>query len=269
MRSQTIPRGRVLRFLRLFQVQVALGPSVTVIQELTGDQPESAEMYLHMTQLRIQAESVPRLMEPYSTYPGYGPYYRNYHQILDATARLCAPAGLPAQEIFTSVDGAGWSALEFADDVLRHHSIEASITGDQYQQYLSQVRVLIDEVAGDLSLRPEDRSRIVDLLRKVEQALLDVKINGTLPVQEVVAAAGAIVRLSLWERIKSRPWVRDVGTVLVGIYMLLDASANALAIEQSFSDKPEKVIVVNHQDRQEQPTDQPTPEMRRPGPPLR
>jgi hypothetical protein len=71
--------------------------------------------------------------------------------------------------------------------------------------------------------------------------------------------------------------VRDFGTVLVGIYMLLDASANALAIEQSFSDELQKVIVVSQQDqqdqqdrgdqqdrqdgqhRQDQPTDQPTP----------
>jgi hypothetical protein len=43
-----------------------------------------------------------------------------------------------------------------------------------------------------------------------------------LPVQEAVAAAGAIVRLSLWERVKSRPWVRDLGAVLVTIFMGLE-----------------------------------------------
>ena len=59
----------------------------------------------------------------------------------------------------------------------------------------------------DSSLSHADRSQIVDLLHKVEQALLDIKINGTLAVQEAVAAAGAVVRLSpsLWERNKSRP----------------------------------------------------------------
>ena len=240
-------------------------------------------MYLHMTQLRIQAESVPEMMQPYASYPGCGSYSRNYHQILDATKRLCAPAGFQANEIFTSVDGAGWSALEFADDVLRQHSNEVPISDDQYQDYLSRVQVLIQDVAGDLSLSPADRSQIVDLLRKLEQALLEIKINGTLAVQEAAAAAGAVVRLSpsLWERVKSRPWVRDFGTVLFGIFMVLEAGANVLAIDQYFADEPQRVIVI-HEDRQDQqdgqdghkqreqqdqnrqradqqPTDQPTP----------
>ena len=54
-----------------------------------------------------------------------------------------------------------------------------------------------------------DRSRIVDLLQKVERALVDIKINGALPVQEAAAAAGVIVSLSFWERVRSRPWARD------------------------------------------------------------
>jgi hypothetical protein len=60
------PAGRVLRFLRDFEAQTVLAPkgaSVLVIQELLGDQPESAGMYSHMTRLRLQAESVPELMQ--------------------------------------------------------------------------------------------------------------------------------------------------------------------------------------------------------------
>jgi hypothetical protein len=215
-------------------------------------------------------------MEPYASYPGYRSYSRDYNQILDATKRLCAPAGFQANEIFTSVDGAGWTALEFADDVLRQHSNEKPISADQHEEYLARVQVLIQDVAGDLSLSPADRFQIVDLLRKVEQALLDIEINGTLPVQEAVAAAGAMVRLSLWERVKSRPWMRDFGALVVGIFMGLEATANVLAIEQYFSDEPQEVVVIDHQDRQDgheqdqrrdqngqradhQPTDQPTP----------
>jgi hypothetical protein len=71
----------------------AIGPnqaSVLVIQALLGDPPESARMYEHMTRLRIQAESVPELMEPYAGYPGYASYSRNYHQILRDQAPLRA-----------------------------------------------------------------------------------------------------------------------------------------------------------------------------------
>jgi hypothetical protein len=45
----------------------------------------------------------------------------------------------------------------------------------------------------------------VDLLRKVEQALVDIKINGALLVQEAAAAAGVIVGLSFWERVRWSP----------------------------------------------------------------
>jgi hypothetical protein len=97
-------------------------------------------------------------------------------------------------------------------------------------------------------LSPSDRLRIADLLAKVQQALLDIKINGALPVQEAAVAAGAILRLSpsLWERIQSRPWAKDFGAALVGIFMLLEATANVLSIEQYFSDEPQQVVVIEH-----------------------
>jgi hypothetical protein len=113
---------------------------VLVIQELLGDQPENAGMYSHMTRLRLQAESVPELMEPYADYPGYRSYSKNYGQILDATKRLCAPAGFQAHDIFTSVDGAGWTALEFADDVLGGASTEKRLSPAQQGQHLDDLR---------------------------------------------------------------------------------------------------------------------------------
>lgn len=87
------------------------------------------------------------------------------------------------------------------------------ITDAQQGDYIEQVRGLIDEISGDVTLSTRDRSRIVDLLRKVEQALLDVKINGALPIEEAVAAAAAVVRATpdLWERVADKQWMRRFG----------------------------------------------------------
>jgi hypothetical protein len=92
--------------------------------------------------------------------------------------------------------------------------------------YLAQVRAVIDAVASDESLSRSDRSRIVDLLRKVEQALVDIKINGALLVQEAAAAAGVIVGLSFWERVRSRPWARHFVVVVAAPFAALEATAN-------------------------------------------
>ena len=92
--------------------------------------------------------------------------------------------------------------------------------------HLAQVRAVIDAVASDESLSRSDRSRIVDLLRKVEQALVDIKINGALPVQEAAAAAGVIVGLSFWELVRSRPWARHFVVVVAAPFAALEATAN-------------------------------------------
>jgi hypothetical protein len=76
------------------------------------------------------------------------------------------------------------------------------------------------------------------------RALVDIKINGALPVQEAAAAAGVIVTLSFWERVRSRPWARDFVVVVAALFAALEATANALAIEQYFSDQPQKVVVI-------------------------
>jgi len=181
-------------------------------------------------------------MEQYAGMPGYLDYYP---QILDATKRLHMSHQYPATAIFESIDNGGWSALRFASDVLDYYAAEASLTKDEEADYLAQVRAVIDAVASDETLSPSDRSRIVDLLRNVEQALVDIKINGALPVQEAAAAAGVIVRLSFWERVRSRPWARDFVVVVAALFAALEATANTLAIEQYFSDQPQKVVVIN------------------------
>jgi hypothetical protein len=74
----------------------------------------------------------------------------------------------------------------------------------------------------------------MELLRKVEQALLAVKINGFLPVQEAAAATGVIVSMSpsMLDRIRSRPWLRDTLTTLTGIVVLLQGADSGIAIAE-------------------------------------
>jgi hypothetical protein len=240
------PARRVRELLLEFQATMPTveDNAMLVLMKMLDEPQESARIYHSMTELRLQAESVPRLMEQYAEMPGYAGYLDHYPQILDATKRLHMPHQYPATAIFDSIDNGGWSALRFASDVLGYYAAEGSLTKDQEADYLAQVRAVIDAVASDETLSRSDRSRIVDLLRKVEQALVDIKINGALPVQEAAAAAGVIVRLSFWERVRSRPWARDFVVVVAALFAALEATANTLAIEQYFSDQPQKVVVI-------------------------
>ena len=56
--------------------------------------------------------------------PGYRSYEKFYGQVHDVTMRLQVAHQYPAQEIFVSMTDAGWSSLEFADDVLSSHRPE-------------------------------------------------------------------------------------------------------------------------------------------------
>jgi hypothetical protein len=245
------PAGRVLRFLRNYQL--VMGRNFTrsvmwVVADALDEEEASARTQLLLAQVRRQAESVPALMEPFS--PDVEFDGKDYSQIIEVTKRIQASPDETAYRVFDGVNEFGWRALESADHELKHDSVEMPITDELRRSYVDQLRALIDEIADDYTLSPNDRSRIVNLLRKVEQALLDIEINGVLPVQEAAAAAGAIVRLSLWERVKSRPWARDLAATLVAIFMTLEGAANVLAIEQYFSDEPQKVIVIGHEDQQ-------------------
>ncbi len=248
------PAGRVLRFLETCRnppPSIVFSTSEETIGKILKVEPGSADMYLHLARLRMQAESVPALLAPYATELNFASFFRNYQKAIDAIKSLQHPAEVSVYEVIQNLTPAVWSTLEETNRVLSQHSSELPINAELEKAYVDQVRALIDQVADDDTLSPADRSRIVDLLRKVEQALLEVKINGTLPVQEAVAAAAAIVDLSYWERIKSRPWARDIFTVLLGIYMLIDTSANVLAIGQHLSDEPQGVVVVDEHDRHE------------------
>jgi hypothetical protein len=240
--------------------------SVQVIQEILGDMPESARMYEHMAQLRMEAESVPELMEPYANYPGYRSYYKNYYQVLDATSRLCAPAGERAQDIFASVDGAGWIALEFADEVLRTVSTEKKLSMAQQRRYLDDLRGLIDDVLSDETMSPQDKQRVVGLLRQVEDALVHIRLFGADRVEDAAIAAAAVIQSNpnLRTRIANKKWARKLGVLIVGLLFALAEDAGQAAIEQAFGTEDQPQIVAqqdqeNGHHRQDQPIDQPTP----------
>jgi hypothetical protein len=131
------------------------------------------------------------------------------------------------------LDHKGWAALEYANDVLSHHSIEVPITDELARSYLDQLRALIDEIAKDDELSSQDRSRIVGLLRKVEEALLDVKIIGTLPMQDAAAAAAAMAQApGIRERIMGKTWVEAFLTTVRGIVIILQGADSGMAIAQ-------------------------------------
>jgi hypothetical protein len=88
-----------------------------------------------VTQLRMQAESVPNLMEPHADDYGYSAIFKHYPQITAATKLIQIPAGQRCLDILDPIDNGGWSALEYTDTVLSHHSNEAPISDDQYQEY--------------------------------------------------------------------------------------------------------------------------------------
>jgi hypothetical protein len=53
-----------------------------------GDLPENTRLSLHMTQLRMHAESVPDLMSPYIGDFGHRTIFKHYRQITEALRRL-------------------------------------------------------------------------------------------------------------------------------------------------------------------------------------
>jgi len=187
------PAGRVLAFLQEFQAtipRVAHDNAMLVMTKMLDEPRESARIYLAGAQLRVQAESVPPLMAPYeSNTHGYRRFVQHYPQIIQSTKMLSMPHQYSGSNIFEGVTDGGWIALELADEVLRSCAAEPSLTKGQEADHLGRIRALIDEVVADDGLSAADRARVVDLLRKVEQALLDIMINGALPVQDAAAAA--------------------------------------------------------------------------------
>jgi hypothetical protein len=256
------PAGRVLIFLRAFEQAANRDPgkaAILTVSEMLGEERESAPMYLLLTRLRMEAESVEGLMAPYASVPGYKTIFKHYGQILDATKRLQVPFRQNAHEIFTSVNDAGWAALEYADDVLTRSSTEKRLPAALRDHYLDDLRTLIDEVVADDTLSPQDRQRVVGLLRQVEDALVHIRLFGADRVEDAVAAAAAVIHSnpSLRSRIANKKWAKKLGVLVVGLLFTLAEDAGRAAIEQAFGteDKPQFVA---QQDRQGQPTEQPT-----------
>lgn len=193
---------------------------------------ESAEIYGAMAELRKQARSAQAQMKAFDGIPGYRAYERFYDQVHDVTMRLQVAHQYSSKDVFVSMTDAGWTALEFADDVLSSQRPEPKLNSDERDDYLTRIQSLIKDVADDDTLSVGDRSRLVELLRKVEEAMLEVRINGFLPAQEAAAAVGAIISMnpSLLERIRERPWLRDTLTTLAGIVVALQGADSGIAV---------------------------------------
>ena len=67
-------------------------------------------------------------MKAFSGTPGYRSYEKFYGQVHDVTMRLQVAHQYPLQEVFVSMTDAGWSALEFADDVLSSQRSEPTLS---------------------------------------------------------------------------------------------------------------------------------------------
>lgn len=231
------PAGRVLGFLREFQQASQGDPNesaMAILMRMFDLPQESSSIYLPVLELRLQAESVPELMTPFATTVyGYRRFEQHYPQVVDATKRLSLPHQTSWSGVFAGLDEAGWGSLEFADEVLSDHRAEATLTEAQGNDYLTRIRQVIDKVAADDSLASHERERIVELLRKVEQALLTVKINGFLPVQEAAAAAGTLVRApGFWDWVTDKPWARDFFTTIGGLVVMLQGADSGIAITE-------------------------------------
>ena len=229
------PAGRVLTFLRDFQRASDSGSSAMAgLMQLMDLPQESAEIYGAMAELRKQARSAQAQMEAFADIPGYRSYERFYDQVHDVTMRLQVAHQYSSKDVFVSMTDAGWSALEFADDVLSSQRPEPTLNNAEQNDYLARIRAVITAVASDDTLSVDDRSRLVDLLSKVEEALLKIRITGFLPAQEAAAAAGAIVQMNpnLLARIRTRPWLRDTLTTLAGIVIGLQGADSGIAVTE-------------------------------------
>jgi hypothetical protein len=265
------PAGRVLRFLRAFErlatemktSTTTVGGAADVVEKLTGESQEKARMYTQLTRLWMQAESVPDLLKPYAGDSEYRMFSGFYGQILDAISYLAEPSQHTTSEILGEVEDVAWAALEYADSVLSKTSTEKRLSADQQQQYLDDLRGLIDDVLNDDTISPQDRQRVVGLLRQVEEALVDIRFFGADRVQDAAAAAAGVLHADrdLWDRIAKKKWIKRLGTVIGALLFTLGSMEGLPAIEQMFTpERPPIVIVQQDQNGQhvDQPTDEPT-----------
>ena len=203
-------------------------------------------------------------MKPYDGDSEYRMFLLCYGQILNATSRLSHLGDQHAQSILSEVSDAGWAALEYADRFLKRTSTEKRLSPDQRLRYLDDLRGLIDDVLNEDTLSPQDKQRIVGLLREVEGALLHIHLLGGDRVEDVAAAAAGVLlsNRDLWDRIADKTWVKRFGRVVGGILLALGAVGGVPAIEQMIGDKYEPQTVAQQDpngQHADQPADQPTP----------
>lgn len=248
------PAGRTLEFLeRLMPYAGGHGGGDYISQVLDAEfglgSPGSSELQKNVTKVRMQAEAVPSDMEPFRDIPGFKSIFEHYKEILAAMVMIQSPSSYIPNQVSQAISKAGWASLRFADEVLSKQSIEKGLDPGSASRYVADVRTLIDEITADESLSAQDRSRLVRLLRAVEDALVNIRIYGANHVEEAAATVAGVVSAEkdLWDRIADKKWVKRFAQVIGGLLLALGAVGGIPAIESMASDAPTEVVVVQQE----------------------
>ncbi len=115
----------------------------------------------------------------------------DFGQVEQVMSQLPGAANLQMTQMLKHMTDAGWRSLDLAEALLtqRRH-FEPVLDASTVQRLLEQVRSLIDESGS--AEDPDEASRValVQRLRTVEEALLNIKVTGTAGVE--VAAEGLV-----------------------------------------------------------------------------
>jgi hypothetical protein len=174
------------------------------------------------------------------------------------------PTAHEIESLINTVTRAGMNSLRYAADVLRRSSTEKRLPAAQRRQYIDDLRALIDDVLTDDSLLPQERQRIVGLLRQVDDALVNIQLFGADQVEDAVASVVGVLHANpkLRDRIAKSKWAQRFIGAMGGLLLALAQDAGRLAIERAFEvDDEPQIVAQQDQNGQhaDQPTDQPTP----------
>jgi hypothetical protein len=253
------PAGRVLWFLERLLAGSRSQQITAVAAEIIGVPNDSPKLYLHLAKMRLQTLDVLAEMEQYHVgAPGFDAAFEAYDEILTASRMWQHPMSHTIESLNNSVSRAGMNSLRYANEVLKRSSKEKRLTDAQHRQYLDDIRGLIEDVFADDTLLPQEKQRIVGLLRQVEDALVNIRLYGADRVEDAVASVIGVVETnpSLRERLaKSKSFQRFVGA-LGALVIGLTQHAGQLAIERAFGIEDKPQIEVAQQDQNKQRIDQ-------------
>lgn len=226
--SSDNPAGRVLGIFEQLNTwrtkpNERLAPALARAFE---DDVDSRRFMRKCIDLRDQAYEVQDLMAPLlPDLLGSEHSFAEFDTVLAAANMVQRCHQYSLEQFVKAISQQGWYALRFANTVLSKRATEPVMDTRQVQDYIKKIRKLIDEVQNDDQITVDDRSYLVGLLMDVETALREIRITGTTRVRSAVnTAVGALatdpVRRQTWAH---RPFVKSLGTVLIGLATLVAA----------------------------------------------